>query len=69
MYTHFVVCTVAFKIYLEHNNDDNLNFVGMELDACLSGSKELHAANNIGLILVSMFCVCSYIKMIAKKRH
>ena len=56
------ICPVAFKIYLEHNNDDNLNFVGMALDACLSGSKELHEAKKIGLIVASMFCVCMLLK-------
>ena len=61
------ICTVAFKIYLEHNNDDNLNFVGMALDACLSGSKELHAANKIGLIVASMFCVCLLLKWLLRK--
>ena len=43
------ICLVAFKIYLEHNNDDNLNFVGMALDACLCGSKELQGVKKNAL--------------------
>ena len=65
------ICPVAFKIYLEHNNDDNLNFVGMVLDACLCGSKELQCTwskqqwDYCSLNVLRLFGI----KMITKKRH